>query len=129
MYYWLPLLAWMGAIFYLSAQPKLSSPPSALLNTLIKKGAHMAEYAILMLFWWRALAFGKASALKRPSAWEKRPLPVLILALGLTMLYATGDEFHQTFVPGRHGSIWDVIIDSVGVAIACGAIWFKARDR
>lgn len=55
---WLPLLLWMVIIFVLSAQPKLPSPPNSLLNLLLKKGAHMLEYAILMLLWWRALAGG-----------------------------------------------------------------------
>lgn len=32
--------------------------------------------------------------------------------------YAILDEFHQSFIPGRTASIWDVLIDSAGALIA-----------
>lgn len=49
------------------------------------------------------------------------------LALGICILYAISDEFHQLFVPGRGGQIRDVLIDSTG-AIVGVAICFK-KDK
>ena len=48
---------------------------------------------------------------------RRRRAPVL-LALVISIGYAATDEFHQSFVAGRHGSPVDVLIDSAGVALA-----------
>jgi VanZ family protein len=32
----------------------------------------------------------------------------------ITVLYAMSDEYHQTFIPGRNGTVMDVVIDSLG---------------
>jgi VanZ family protein len=45
----------------------------------------------------------------------------------LTALYASTDEFHQTFVPGRHGSAVDVAIDSTGALIALLGMWWVGK--
>ena len=36
------------------------------------------------------------------------------LSLLLVVLYALGDEFHQSFVPSRTASIYDSMIDTLG---------------
>lgn len=41
----------------------------------------------------------------------------LLIALIITLLYAVIDEIHQTFVPTREGTVRDVLIDSIGIAI------------
>ena len=48
------------------------------------------------------------------------------IALGGTLLYALSDEWHQTFVEGRNGSIADVAKDSIGIicGVAAGALAF-----
>jgi VanZ family protein len=38
--------------------------------------------------------------------------------VAITLAYAAGDEFHQSFVDGRHGTPVDVLIDAAGVGIA-----------
>ena len=95
---WLPLLAWMALIFFFSHQPKAALPSYGIWDLLVKKGAHIVAYALLALLARRA---GLA------------PGPAAILAA----LYAAGDEFHQTFIPGRNGTVVDVFIDLVGVAL------------
>jgi VanZ family protein len=63
----------------------------------------MLGYGLLAVSYW--YAFG----------WERRKRP---LAWLLAMLYAMTDEFHQSFVTGRHPSMWDVLIfDSLGALI------------
>ncbi len=100
---WLPLLIWMAAIFLVSNQGKQELPSFGLWDTLAKKGGHFAAYMILAL-----LAHRAASQSQRPYLW----------AALITALYALTDEFHQTFVPSRQGSLIDVIIDCAGGAAA-----------
>ena len=40
-----------------------------------------------------------------------------ILSFLFSIIYASSDEFHQTFVPGRDGNIVDVLIDSSGALV------------
>ena len=122
-WFWLPPLAWMGMIFYLSAQPDLPGPPESWLNAwlidkLLKKGAHFGVYAGLAFWWWRAL--------RRPqtlSEAKETGKIALLLAFGVSVLYAVSDEFHQSFVPGREPRLLDVLIDATGAATALGLMW------
>ncbi|GAB4528961.1 MAG: VanZ family protein [Anaerolineae bacterium] len=115
---WLPPLLWMGLIFYLSAQPKLPSPPEPVLDLILKKGAHFGVYAVLAFLWWRALSQAKMSG------W-----PALGLAFVITVAYSLSDEYHQSFVPGRQHALSDVLIDAVGAAVALGMIGWQQRRR
>ncbi|HEY7208282.1 MAG TPA: VanZ family protein [Gaiellaceae bacterium] len=94
---WLPVVAWAAVIFALSAVPSLSTHLGTW-DTILRKGAHMTEYAILGVLLWRALGSELA-------------------ALGVAVAYAVTDEVHQAFVRGRHGSPVDVAIDGVGAAL------------
>jgi VanZ family protein len=105
-----PLLA-MGLIFFLSAQP--SDPVDrAWWDVLLRKAGHVTEYAVLVVLWWRAL---RGLGVRYPLA------GALAIAIG----YAATDEFHQTFVDGRHGTPVDVLIDCIGMAIAATAITIR----
>lgn len=117
-WYWLPLLAWMGMIFYLSSQPDLPGPPDPWLATLVTNLGHFVTYAILALWWWRALR--RIPALS--GAGEPGKV-VLFLAFLAAALYAASDEFHQSFVPGRTASLPDLLVDAAGAAAALGLIW------
>ena len=77
----------------------------------IRKAAHMTEYAILG---WLAFAFS--------GTFEMRQKVHYIAALGFAFCYASTDEFHQLFVPGRAGRVTDVLIDSAGAFLALLAI-------
>ena len=71
---------------------------------LVRKAAHMSEYAVL------AILLGLTIR-------EYKKEPWLLLALAATAAYAATDEFHQLFVPGRSGQLKDVLIDTAGGAI------------
>lgn len=62
----------------------------------------------------------------------KRKRNALSLSLLLSFLYACSDEWHQTFVPGRSGSLSDVCIDSIGVllgAVSVGLILLSSQSK
>ena len=100
---WLPALLWMGAIFFVSAQATVPSVPGRW-DLILKKLMHFAAYGALTYLYLRAM---------RESV--SRDAPIRIISAGLALLYALGDEYHQTFVPGRNGTLVDVGIDAVGV--------------
>ncbi len=103
-----PPLALMAVIFALSAQPDLNSGLGGW-DTVLRKLAHMAEFGLLWLLWWRALGY-------------RDPRPAIAIAL----LYAASDEWHQSFVDGRVGSPVDFAIDAAGVGLAGLAVWLRA---
>ena len=72
----------------------------SLISFLTRKSAHFVSYLILSLLIYRTAA--------TPS------IKYGLLSLGLSMVYAGSDEFHQTFISGRSGELRDVIIDSLG---------------
>lgn len=139
---WLGAFAWMGVIFLMSAMPgDISGAQSGRLTQmvlaavsflfggeaaagispetvelLVRKGAHMAEYAILFLLYRRAL---ERSGARRPG----------LAALGLCACYAATDEFHQAFVADRGPSVMDVGIDTLGAALGWGAQGAMRRIR
>mgnify|MGYP000019597788 FL=1 len=76
---------------------------------LVRKAAHMSEYAIL------AILLGLTIR-------EYKKEPWLLLALTATAAYAATDEFHQLFVPGRSGQLKDVLIDTAGGALGLGLL-------
>jgi VanZ family protein len=111
---WLAVAFWMALIFGFSAQPQLPALPEPLLDLLLKKGAHFTVYAVLAALLWRALV---PSRRVWASAWL------------LAVLYACSDEWHQSFVPGRHPSPWDVLIDGCGAATALLIVWFIVQKN
>ena len=119
LYLWLPLVAWMGLIFYLSAQPNLPQPEVGWVATLLGNGAHLFEYGILAVLWARVLA---------GSLRNGDPRRVLPPAWALAVLFALSDEFHQYFVPGRHADPRDLLLDAAGAALGLWA-WGWLRQR
>ena len=94
-----PLLAWL--------LPGLTPASLETIHALIRKTAHVTEYAVLAALWWRALTRGGV-----------RPGAAAWLALFIGVTVAAVDETHQSFVPSRTASVGDVLIDTVGVLLA-----------
>lgn len=105
---WGLVLAWMALIFVVSAQPSLVRYPDSVTDALLKKLAHMIEYGVLALLVWWALRVRHSSLDVRGA----------LLAFAVAVLYAASDEWHQTFVPGRNGNVYDWTVDLAGAGIA-----------
>jgi VanZ family protein len=105
---WLPVVVWAAVIFTFSSIPSLSTGLGTW-DTILRKGAHLAEYAVLGGLLYRAL--GREA-----------------LALAVGIAYAATDELHQYFVRGRHASPVDVAIDAVGIAVGM-LLWLRLRER
>jgi VanZ family protein len=104
--HWLPVVLWAGVIFALSSIPSLSSGLGTW-DLVLRKAAHVTEYAVLGLLLARALL---------------REVP----AFALGVAYAVTDELHQSFVRGRHASAVDVAVDSLGLVVGVLA-WQRTR--
>jgi VanZ family protein len=114
--FWLPVLAYVTIIVVLSAQPHLE-PPIKFANS--DKFYHLAEYFALGVLLARAIR-----------ATMRLPLPAVaaLMALSLGILVGTGDEFFQSYVPGRQSSAFDLLADTAGLALAQLAYLAFARE-
>jgi len=103
-------------IFAFSSIPSLGTG-LGFWDLLLRKLAHGVEFGLLMLLIWRPLRHELEAA----------PLAAAVLASG----YAATDEYHQTFVSGRVGSVTDWAIDTGGVLVALAGLrlWLSRRDR
>lgn len=135
--YWLPAVLLMIMIYIFSSKPAEISGQSSMIVTnllystfeavtgqvklgadrenvlmkldhIIRKGAHMTEYALL------SLAIAWPLWISKP---RLRGTKLAIVAIGITVIYAATDEYHQTLVAGRSGELRDVFIDSIGACI------------
>ena len=101
--FWGPVVLYMGLIFWSSSRERpdvLSSIPDYLL--------HGAAYAGLALLSVRALAKRIFSGLKAAH---------IAGGIAIAVLYGMSDEWHQLHVPGRDGSLVDVLADLAGAAL------------
>jgi VanZ family protein len=92
----------MAIIWWFSSRPGAGpSPHTELVRFLERKAAHVVLFGALWVVWWAA--FGRR---------------LVAVAAALTVAYGAIDEFHQHHVPGRTGTVRDVAIDALGVALA-----------
>lgn len=84
------------------------------LNTFVRKGAHFSVYAILSFF--VTLFFLSYEKLKLRS--------VFLNTILFCTAYASTDELHQYFVPGRSCQVTDVMIDTCGAMVGFVVILF-----
>jgi len=102
-----PAAVWAVTIFLLSSQSTLPGLSVSTADFVFKKSAHMFVYAVLYFLLWRAMH--KTTS----QTWKHRwLLPIII-----TLIYASVDEFHQVFVPGRFGTLRDIGYDMLGASI------------
>ncbi|MGH9943883.1 MAG: VanZ family protein [Pyrinomonadaceae bacterium] len=136
-----PLVLWLGFIFYASTGAMAASETSRIVGPLLRwlfpdissetlrsahfitrKVAHFAEYALLGLLAARAFINSSKLALRR--LW-------FAASIALVVVYALLDEYHQSLVPTRTGTIWDSVIDTAGgfTALVLFAWWRARRVR
>lgn len=128
MFWWALTLAWAVLIFYLSTRTftpdfsrgvlaatlhffhiRVSPRAFYFLHALLRKLAHLTEYAIF------ALLLYSRPAKERQALWLPRRAVACIL---IAAAYSLTDEYHQLFVPGRHGSLLDCGVDTIGASLA-----------
>lgn len=104
---WALLLTWMGVVLTMGSSTALPMQEGEPLRWLLRKGIHVAEYALLGFLFYQILT----SDGRRYS--PKHALLAALLAVGVGGL----DEWRQSFIPGRYGSLLDVGIDALGAGI------------
>lgn len=112
----LPLLHWLF--------PALPQDELLRWHHVIRKTAHVGVYFVFSLLISRAVRLGHPG-----SRWR-----FALVAVVLVAAYATVDEIHQSFVPGRTAAVEDVVLDVAGGAAAqvvAGmlAFWWGGRRR
>ncbi|MCM3871286.1 MAG: VanZ family protein [Pyrinomonadaceae bacterium] len=133
-----PLIVWMALITFASSNelsadntsrvigplllwlfPNITEESLSLSHLLVRKAAHLAEYAVLGLLAARAFSGSAAEFLRQ--RW-------LLASLILIVLYALLDEYHQSFVVSRTGSLYDSGIDIAGGLVGLvGFAYFRSR--
>ena len=140
--YWLPIVLWLALIFAASGDGQSAQRSSRIIGPLVhwlfpdlpettvgnivfivRKCAHLTEYAVLAWLFWRAL---RKPVRNDPRPWNWREA---WFALGGVLLYAISDEVHQSFIPSRQGSVWDVLLDTLGAAAGLLVLWVSHRRR
>lgn len=104
---WVPVLAVMGLIFFLSSLPgsAISLPDIISLDKIL----HAGIYGLL----------AAAALFAIPAEhYLRRPGLISLAAVLLCLLYGISDECHQSFVPGRQPSGLDLAADAAGAATA-----------
>jgi VanZ family protein len=84
------------------------------LNYMVRKASHMIVFGILAFLLWQAIHPKKFSYL---------------IAWVFTTLYASLDEWHQSFVPWRSSHVSDVIIDSMAALAILLFIFIKNKKK
>ena len=107
-FYWLPLTALCSAIFYQSCFPSFQTDA---LFPSFDKVLHFTAYGLM--------AFLAARALKQEKP-GMSDTAITLFAVCFSILFGLSDEVHQSFVPGRSASIWDLAADSLGSMAGTG---------
>ena len=118
---WTLLILWMLFIFIMSSfNGVMSSNQSGSIAVLIynlfdisdtekvsfivRKCAHVSEFFILGIL-----------VINLVSKYNVKH--IYLISFIICVLYASSDEFHQLFVPGRSGQVTDIFIDMIGVVL------------
>lgn len=117
MIYGAPVLVYAGLIFLLSSTTALTDAIPSVFG--FDKLAHFCEYFLFGFLIHRWLCATQ-------SRFANLYATALTVLIGT--LYGLSDEWHQSFVPGRHASPWDVLFDSLGV-IAAAATYHRIIKR
>lgn len=113
---WAAVGAWMAVIFFLSSRSRLPLLPTGWAEALQDVVGHFAAYGVLAgLLAWALSGSGAVHAGR--------------CSFALALLYALSDEFHQSFVPGRHPDVLDILTDAAGAACMLLLLKYLSRRR
>ena len=109
-----PLFVWLF--------PDITEAALAQVHFIVRKTAHFTEYALLALL--AARAFSTSSRQALSERWW-------LASFALVAAVALVDEWHQSFLASRTGSIYDSLLDMTGgaTALACAAFWLARRRK
>ncbi|MEK7526000.1 MAG: VanZ family protein [Patescibacteria group bacterium] len=110
--FYLPVIVWAFVIFNFSSQTTIQTSVVYWQDFVIKKLAHITEYAVFSILLYRAFT---NSGLSKAKAFG--------LAVAICFLYAVSDELHQSFTPKREPTLRDVGFDTIGSIIGGFTVW------
>ena len=113
---WLPVAAWMAAIYYGAGMAVVPGPVASFSDTTL----HMAGYTGLALLTLRALARGR---------WSGVTSTTLLLALAIVTLHGLSVEWEQMYIPTRSAEWRDVGNDIIGASAGLAAAWAWSKIR
>ena len=113
---WLPVAAYMAAIYYGAALTQVPGPAARLSDTVL----HMGGYVGLALVTLRATAGGK---------WAGVTPRAMAAALAIATIHGMSVEVEQMFVPSRFAEWRDVGNDVIGAMAGLGAAWAWSKLR
>jgi VanZ family protein len=111
---WVPAVCWALLIFALSSRSEVPTPEVFGFD----KVAHFGTWAVLSALIANAIWCPGTDPSRRTVVW----------AIALAALYGASDEFHQSFVPGRDVSLFDLGADALGACAGAWA-WYAFRSR
>lgn len=111
---WPLAILWIGVIWTLSEHPGGTEPPN-FWRAWGFNAAHAPLFGVIAL--WLLVAF------PRHEGWPQLTARLVLLTLAAVLLNAIADELHQSQVPGRDASPFDVLTDVVGAACT---LWLAA---
>ena len=101
-----PPILWAALIFYGSSHPAPSIAAPGITGAVIENCGHAVEYGIFAAL--------LALCARRTSGWIVLDRATVGWIVAAVVVYAASDEWHQSFVPHRDASVYDVITDVVG---------------
>lgn len=114
--FFVPLIKWF--------KPNVTGAELRILHLAFRKVCHLAEYAILATLLWTALVRTFHHTSLKIWRWRYAGYALLFAAS-----YGITDELHQIMVPGREGTIRDMIIDAVGAFVGLTILWVCFRNK
>ena len=121
---WLLVILWIALIFLGSELPGAQVSEFNLVDFLVHKMAHIAEFGVLGFLLLRALKDHSADSHRKftPEGGGNDKKKIFLVLL-LSFVYGLFDEYHQSFTPGREPHIRDALIDLLGAGLAVFVIW------
>lgn len=105
----IPVVLWSAFIFYLSSLQFKDQGNIPGLDKIV----HFIEYFVLSMLVYRMI-FGGIRIEKKMAGY---------FTLSAIIIFAVSDEFHQSFVPTREVSLFDILSDTIGATAAIFFIW------